>query len=90
MLKNFVNVISEAVDTGCERGTQFFIESLEEDLARAELISENGFKNVLTQIYENSGYTVGDNTDSDDDLENIDESKLDKLLETLERELDEE
>jgi len=87
MLKNFTEIINEAVEVGCNRGIHTFIESLDEDLNRAEILSEYGFKNVLAKIYENSGYSV-ENGD-DDDLEAIDESKLDKLLETLENGLDE-
>lgn len=84
MLKNFIKVIDEAVDAGCQRGNYIFIESLEEDLSRSEILAENGFKNVLTSIYDNSGYDV---LGESDNLEDIDENKLDQLLEKLEQEI---
>jgi hypothetical protein len=78
MLREFVKLVDEAVDDGFNRGLNLFMESLEEDLTKSEVISEAGSVDVLfAAILENDGYEV---EIRDTELENLDESKIDEML----------
>ena len=78
MLREFVALVSEAVDDGFNRGLNLFMESLEEDLAKSEVITEaGGVDNLFAAILENDGYAV---ELQDADLENLDEGKIDAML----------
>lgn len=78
MLREFVKLVEEAVDDGFNRGLNLFMENLEEDLAKSEVISENGGVDaVFAAILESEGYEV---ELQDADLENLDEGKMDAML----------
>ena len=84
MLREFVKLVEEAVDDGFNRGLNLFMENLEEDLSRSEVIAENGgVDKVFAAILENDGFTV---ETSDEELENLDESKIDEMLEYFKKE----
>jgi len=84
MLREFVKLVDEAVDDGFNRGLNLFMENLEEDLAKSEVIAEAGGVDVLfAAILENDGYEV---ELRDEDLENLDESKIDAMLEHFKKE----
>jgi hypothetical protein len=40
MIREFVDLVNEAVDSGYERGINMFMENLEVDLKKDEIISE--------------------------------------------------
>ena len=50
MIREFTKLVTEAVDAGTERGLNLFMESLEEDLSKAEVIEEcGGIDEVITR-----------------------------------------
>ncbi len=84
MLREFVKLIDEAVEDGFSRGLNLFMENLEEDLAKSEIIAEyGGVDRVFAAILEADGYEV---ELQDKDLENLDESKIDAMLEHFKKE----
>lgn len=79
MLRKFENLVNEAIEDGFARGTNVFMENLEEDLVKDEIITEAGsFDNVLNELFEGSD----DNID-DDNIDDIDMEKVDDLLSEL-------
>jgi len=83
MLREFVALVNEAVDDGFNRGLNLFMENLEEDLAKSEVIAEaGGIDTVVAAILEADGYEVA----WSDELENLDESKIDEMLEHFKKE----
>lgn len=84
MLREFVKLVDEAVDDGFTRGLNLFMENLEEDLVKSELIIESGgVDRVFAAILEADGYEV---EIQEEDLENIDEGKVDAMLEHFKKE----
>ena len=84
MLREFVKLVDEAVDDGFNRGLNLFMENLEEDLTKSEIISENGgVDKVFAAILEADGYEV---ELQDEELENLDESKIDAMLDHFKKE----
>ena len=83
MLREFVDLVNETVDDGFSRGIELFLESLETDLAKDEVFEEHGVDTVLTHLYEEAGVEINALEESED-LENIDEGKLDAMLKELE------
>ena len=84
MLREFVQLVDEAVDDGFNRGLSLFMENLEEDLAKSEVISEvGGVDTLFAAILENDGYEV---EITDAELESLDESKIDAMLEQFKKE----
>ena len=84
MLREFVALVNEAVDDGFNRGLNLFMENLEEDLAKSEIIAEaGGVDTVIATILEADGYEV---SVKDEDLENLDESKIDAMLDHFKNE----
>lgn len=81
MLKEFVELVNESVDEGFERGIALFMENLEVDFAKEQLLNEHGFEAVMTQLFENANVKV----ESEGDEKSM--SKLDKEIEMLEAEL---
>jgi hypothetical protein len=78
MLREFVKLVDEAVDDGFNRGLNLFMESLEEDLAKSEIIAEGGgVDKVIAAILEADGYEV---EIQDAELANLDETKIDAML----------
>ena len=82
MIREFVDLVNEAVDSGYERGVNMFMENLESDLQKDEIISEqeNGVDGVIKHLFISEGYEV------EEDLENLDEEKLDEALAALDNE----
>ena len=84
MLREFVQLVDEAVDDGFNRGLNLFMESLEEDLMKSEVIAEaGGVDTLFAAILENDGYEV---ELQDSDLENLDEGKIDAMLTQFKKE----
>ena len=84
MLREFVRLVNEAVTDGFDRGLNLFMENLEEDLAKSEVISEAGSVDALfAAILENDGYEV---ELQDEILENLDENKIDAMLKHFKKE----
>ena len=84
MLREFVALVNEAVDDGFNRGLNLFMENLEEDLAKSEVIAEaGGVDTVIATILEADGYEV---SVKGEDLENLDESKIDAMLDHFKKE----
>jgi len=84
MLREFVALVNEAVDDGFNRGLNLFMENLEEELAKSEVIAEaGGVDTVIATILEADGYEV---SVKDEDLENLDESKIDAMLDHFKKE----
>jgi len=84
MLREFVKLVDEAVDDGFNRGLTLFMENLEEDLAKSEVIAEAGsVDNVVAAILEADGYEV---ELQDEELENLDETKIDAMLDHFKKE----
>jgi hypothetical protein len=84
MLREFVKLVDEAVDDGFNRGLDLFMESLEEDLSKTETITEAGGPDQhFAAILQKDGYEV---EIIDEELENLDEKKIDELLEHLNKE----
>jgi len=84
MLREFVQLVDEAVDDGFNRGLNLFMENLEEDLLKSEVIAESGgVDNLFAAILENDGYEV---EFQDTDLENLDEGKIDAMLTQFKKE----
>jgi hypothetical protein len=78
MLREFVKLVDEAVDDGFNRGLNLFMENLEEDLAKSEVIAEHGgVDSVFAAILETDGYEV---ELQNEELENLDETKIDAML----------
>lgn len=79
MLREVVNLVNEAVDEGHERGIALFMENLEEDLAKDHIFESNGGADgVMAQLFEEAGVEI-----ATDDLENLDETKIDEMLNEL-------
>lgn len=83
MLREFVDLVNEAVDEGYSRGIQLFLESLETDLAKDEVFQEHGVDKVLTHLYEQAGVQVSAEA-TEDSLDDVDDAKLDQMLKELE------
>lgn len=85
MLREFVDLVNEAVDEGYSRGIQLFLESLETDLAKDEVFQEHGVEKVLTHLYEQSGVKIAVAAEpTEENFDDIDETKLDQMLKELE------
>ncbi len=81
MFKKFVQLVSEAVDDGYERGLALFMESLEEDLTRSEVLMETGgVEKYVATLFEDAGVMV------DEVIDSMDEEKLDAALMQLKKE----
>jgi hypothetical protein len=84
MLREFVKLVNEAVEDGFDRGLNLFMESLEEDLTKSEVISEiGGVDKTFAAILEADGYEVGILAE---DLENLDEGRIDAMLNHFKKE----
>ena len=80
MLREYTQLVSETIDDGFERGISLFMENLEADLAKSEVISEAGnVDNVLKAMFE--GYT----NEQLDEQEATDD-EVDSLLQNLKKE----
>ena len=84
MLREFVQLVSEAVDDGFNRGLNLFMENLEEDLAKSEILSEVTIDQVISEMLTTDGFEV--DIIQEDDLEDLDETKIDAMLEQMEKE----
>ena len=80
MLREVVNLVNEAVDEGHDRGISLFMENLEEDLAKDHIFENHGgVDGVMVQLFEEAGVTI----ENAEDLENLDEDKIDQMLDDL-------
>lgn len=85
MLRDFESLVNEVVDEAFQNGVKLFMESLEEDLEKEALFEEHGgVDQFLSAVFES--INENQNQTEDDDLENIDESKVDAILSELEKE----
>ena len=85
MIRELAMVLSEAVDTGFERGlNEMFMENLEIELHKRMLIeNEGGINNAVRALFESEGYEVSDDEDEFDEVEYSDE-EYDALEEEIE------
>ena len=84
MLREFVKLVDEAVDEGFDRGLNLFMEGLEEDLNKNEVLAESGgFDAYMTKIFEADGIDVKVLEEADEEL---DEAKIDAMLEEFKKE----
>ena len=83
MLRDFVELVNEAVDEGFERGITLFMESLESDMSKDAVIEENGFDNIVGQLMTDAGVDVDQSALIEDDLSNVSDEKLDEMLAAL-------
>jgi len=80
MLREFIQLVDEAVDEGYDRGLNLFMESLEEDLTKNEVIAESGgFDKVISEMMTADGIELLNE-------EEISEDQIDALLKELEKE----
>ncbi len=78
MIREFIQLVDEAVDEGFDRGLNLFMEGLEEDLAKSEIIAESGgFDKVVSQMMTADGIELLNE-------EEISEERIDALLKELE------
>lgn len=81
MLREFVKLVDEAVDEGFDRGLNLFMEGLEEDLTKSEVLAESGgFDAHMAKIFESDGIDV------EVLEEELDEAKIDAMLEEFKKE----
>ncbi len=80
MIREFVDLVNEAVDTGYDKGINLFMENLEEDLKSNPINEGKTSDDQIKELFLNEGYTL------DEELENIDESKIDAALENIDEE----
>ena len=98
MFREYVELVNEAMTDGIERGSQLFLENLNQDLMINEVCDKlDGVDNVIRQIFHEHGVSVTDfeeqeslNEEQEQEQENSEEtieesfdSKLDKILEDL-------
>ena len=81
MLREFVKLIDEAVDEGFARGLNLFMEGLEEDLTKTEVLAEVG--GVDSYV---ASMLTSDGIDVEVLEEEIDEQKVDALLAQFKKE----
>lgn len=84
MLREFVQLVSEAVDEGHDKGVELFMESLEHDLNKQRIFENYSIDSVMTQIFEADGYEV----ENPVKFEDVDEDKVDALLQQMEEDGD--
>lgn len=81
MLREFVKLVDEAVDEGFDRGLNLFMEGLEEELAKSEMLAESGgFDAHVAMMFENDGIPV------EVLEEELDETKIDAMLDQFKKE----
>ncbi len=76
MIREFVDLVNEAVDTGYEKGINLFMENLEEDLKTNPLNEGKTSDDQVKELFLNEGYALDEELDEDlidAALENIDE-----------------
>ena len=98
MFREQLELISEAVLEGSNRGIESFLETLNKDLKMDEIIEESGgVDELMKQLFVENGYSV---TELDDDAEILEENeaandlleedglegKIDNILENLKKE----
>ena len=85
MIREFVDLVNEAVDTGYEKGINLFMENLERDLEKDSIIEEqqNGVDDVIRFMFINEGYEV----EGMDDI--VNEDVVDEALKELDDEIEE-
>lgn len=66
MLRQFVDLVNEAVDDGYKYGIDLFMESLEIDNAKDEVLSEHGEDAVMKHLFENAGIEVIEENDDNE------------------------
>ena len=52
--EKFAQIIQENILTGYSRGIDIFLENLEVDLQKREVISENGIETIVESLMENA------------------------------------
>lgn len=81
MLREFIQLIDEAVDEGGERGLHLFMECLDDDLGRDQVITESGGLDSYV-----AGMLESDGIPTSILEENLDEAKIDAALRELKKE----
>ena len=72
MLREYTQLVSETIDEGFERGIGLFMENLEVDLVKDEIIQEAGsVDNVLKVMFEGYEQAEGEQEVTDDEVDNL-------------------
>ncbi len=77
MIREFVDLVNEAVDTGYNKGINLFMENLEEDLKNNPINEGKTSDDQVKELFLNEGYAL------DEDMDNIDEDKINAALENI-------
>ena len=56
--EKFTEIIAEALTQGYSRGIDVFMEGLEEDMAKREVLQENSVEAVIEHLMAEAGYEV--------------------------------
>ncbi len=83
MYRTIVDIISESVRVGHDKGIDRFLETIEHDLNKEAVFEEHGLNSVLRVLAEDANLEI----DSADEFDDVDENKLDVLLTSLEKEI---
>ena len=84
MFREQLELISEAVLEGSNRGIESFLETLNKDLKMDEIIEESGgVDELMKQLFVENGYSV---TELDDNSEILEETEEGELTEEAEAE----
>ena len=84
MLREFQDLVNEAISEGHAKGVELFMESLERDLRKENLFESEGVDKVVAYLFEQEGYEIVDPKD----LDQMDEEKMDAMLQQMEKEGD--
>jgi len=88
MLRKFETLVENVIEEGHSRGVNLFMENLEEELSRSEIIESEGVEGFLKPIIEEldavESEEVSENETNEDD--EIDEQALDAMIAELEKE----
>jgi len=77
MIREFVDLVNEAVNSGYDKGIKLFVENLEEDLKNYNE-SETEVDDKIKNLFINEGYEL------DEEIEQLDEDLIDQALENIE------
>jgi uncharacterized protein YpuA (DUF1002 family) len=78
MLREFVELVTEAVNDGYQKGLNLFVESIESDLERESIYEEYGIDDVIAHVFNESNINL-----SGDQIDDID-----ALIDELEQDVD--
>jgi len=84
MFREQLELISEAVLEGSNRGIESFLETLNNDLKMDEIIEESGgVDELMKQLFVENGYSITELDDNAEILEEIEKGKLTEGVEAV-------